>query len=177
MVKVTALCCPGPGDHSPALSPCSCTKLCSIAQRPRRLPITWPTSSAPVDDRTVCLCAQCLFYKALTDFDLNWWWRGGREGDLFFLDRKPVLSCAFLILLAQPELSSCAVCGTSCWTVSLLMSTSNSRVYSSSVEPETKIFCSKDITPSLFLFYPTGRVMMKETNDMGSGCCTWTPRK
>lgn len=129
-------------------------------------------------DTLPLLCT--LFILQSTEWlDLNWWWRWGREGDLIFLDMKPVLSWALLILLAQPEFSSCGIWGTRCWTVSLLMSPSNSRkwLFSSSVGRTIRIFCSNDITSSLFLLYPTGRVMMKETNDMGSGCCTGTQRK
>lgn len=88
---------------------------------------------SPVDDRNIrTVCSLPLlrvqFILQSTDWpDVNWWWRGGRKGHLFFLDRKPVLSSALLILLAQPEFSSCGVWGTSCWTVSLLISLSNSR--------------------------------------------------
>ena len=95
-----------------------------------------------------------LFVFQSTDWlDLNWWWRGGREGDLFFLDRKPVLSCALLIVLAQPELSSYGVWGTSCWSVSLLMSPSNSRVFFPHQQEEQLKFSVQMLSHLLFFYF------------------------
>lgn len=115
-----------PWRAEPSSQPSPHTKICSA--RTQRLPMAWQTPSGPVDDRdfvTVCpSCVCCSFYTMLVV--LVWGWRGGKERDLSFLDRKPVLSSALLILLAQPEFSSCGVWGTSCWIVSLLMSPSKS---------------------------------------------------
>lgn len=119
--------------------------------------------------RTVCFsCA--LFILQTTNWpELNQWQIGAREGDLLFPDRKSELSHALLLLLTQPEFSSCGVWGTSCsaayWCAPLIAEC----VLSSSVGKETKILRSNSTPSSLFLLSSTWGVTMNETNGTAQG--------
>lgn len=80
-----------------------------------------PFSMAGISEQFASMCIEFILQS--TNWPgLNWWWREAREGDLF-----PELSCVLLMLLTQPEFSSCGVCGSSCWAGWLLMSLSNCR--------------------------------------------------
>lgn len=170
-VNISTPCCPSPQNQSPALSPWSCAKVCFVVQRPQRLPITWQTPSPLLNGRnirTVCFhCALCLFYKALTDLVLT----GDGEGqgkETSSQNWAVYFWCCWLSQSSPAVVFVDPAAGLAgCWWASLIAESA----FSSSAGRESKILCSNDLLSSYFHLLG---VMVKETNYMGSGCCTRT---